>query len=246
MHLSLVIPAHNEAGRLPATLERLRAYLDARPWDSEVLVVENASTDGTFALASDFARAWPRLRVLRETRRGKGLAVGRGMREARGAFRFLCDADLSVPVEEVEALLPPALPDWDVVIGSREAPGAVRIGEPAYRHLSGRVFNWLARRLLPDLQDTQCGFKGFRGPVAEEVFSRQRIHGFAFDVEALVIARALGYRIVERPVRWTFEADTRVSVLRDTVPMLVDLLRVHRNLRAGRYAGAVLPACADA
>ncbi len=154
----------------------------------------------------------------------------------RGAYRFLCDADLSMPLDEVNRFLPPALHGYDVAIASREAPGAVRYHEPPYRHWMGRVFNSLVHLLvLPDIEDTQCGFKCFRAAAAEEIFPRLTRSGFSFDVEALAIARHRGFSIVEVPIPWHFDPDSRVRMFRDTLRMGLDLLAVRRNLRRGRY-----------
>lgn len=135
--LSLIIPAYNEEQRLPRTLTQIQAFLSEQPYESEVLVVENGSQDRTAAVAEEFA---PAVRLLREPNRGKGLAVRRGMLEASGDFRFICDADLSMPIEEVNRFLPPKLDDYDIAIASREVPRAVRYNEPAYRHWIGRTF----------------------------------------------------------------------------------------------------------
>jgi dolichyl-phosphate beta-glucosyltransferase len=162
--------------------------------------------------------------------------VRKGMLEGRGEYLFICDADLAMPIEEVSKFLPPTLSDYDVAIASREAAGAVRYNEPWYRHLMGRVFN-LAVRLLavPGIQDTQCGFKCFRREAARDIFATQKIDGWAFDVEILHIARRRGYRIVEVPINWYYGEGSRVSPIRDSVDMLVEVLRIRRNGRAGLY-----------
>ena len=208
--LSIVIPAHNEATRLPQTLEQVFAFLDGQKYSAEVLVVENGSDDRTFDLARGFAGGHKNLRVIRETPRGKGLAVRRGMLEAAGEFRFMCDADLSMSIEQVNNFLPPKLKDIDIAIGSREAAGAVRTNEPSYRHLGGRAINSVIRLLiLPGLNDTQCGFKCFTAAAAEEIFSRQTLAGWSFDIEVLFIARRLGLTIREVPIHWRFDAQTK-------------------------------------
>jgi hypothetical protein len=151
----------------------------------------------------------------------------------------MCDADFSMPVAEINRFLPPALGAYDVAIASREAPGAVRYNEPAYRHLVGRVFNTLIRRIaLPDLQDTQCGFKCFRAAAAEDLFHRQTLTGWSFDVEVLFIARQLGYRIVELPIPWYFNPESKISVLRDSARMALDLLTIRMNALRGRYTSS--------
>jgi len=234
--LSIVIPAHNEESRLPDTLEQLIRFLGKQTFTSEIIVVENESQDRTYALAKEFADRHANLRVIQNDRRGKGLAIQRGVQEARGEYIFMCDADLSMPVEEISKFLPPQLQGVDIAIGSREAPGAVRYNEPYYRHFTGRIFNTLIRLLvLPTLQYTQCGFKCMRADVARDIFPYQTLTGWAFDVELLYIARRHGYRIVEIPIDWYFNADSKISVLRDSLRMFLDLLLIRRNARRGLY-----------
>ena len=234
--LSIIIPAYNEEKRLPSTLEQVFHFLGKQSFRSDVIVVENGSTDKTFDIAQKFADQHENLRVIHNEERGKGGAVQRGVLEARGEYVFICDADLSMPVGEISKFLPPALTDFDIAIGSREAPGAVRYNEPYYRHLTGRVFNMLIRfMVLPDLQDTQCGFKCLRARVARDIFPFQTLTGWAFDVELLYIARQHGYRILEIPIDWYFNADSKVRVLRDSWRMFIDLLVIRRNARRGLY-----------
>jgi dolichyl-phosphate beta-glucosyltransferase len=237
--LSIIIPALNEEERLPATLEQVFGFLGRQDYTSEVLVVENGSTDRTLEVAQEFSRRHPDLRPLHESQRGKGRAVRRGMLEARGAYRFICDADLSMPIGELTHFLPPELTGVEVAIGSREAPGSVRYHEPLRRHLSGRVFNWLIRLLvLPGLDDTQCGFKCFTAAAAQDIFPRLTLLGWAFDVEALYVARHHGYRIVEIPIDWYFNPQSKVSLLRDSARMAADLFSIRQNARLGRYDGS--------
>ena len=237
--LSIVFPAYNEERRLPKTLAETLSFLKNQPYPAEVVVVENGSQDRTLEIARGFAREDPCLRVFSESQRGKGRAVQRGMLEARGEFRFFCDVDLSMPVSEINRFIPPAL-SADIAIGSREAPGAVRYNEPAYRHLVGRAFNSMVRlAALPGLQDTQCGFKCFRAGVVEKIFPCQTIMGWSFDVELLFIARRRGYQIVEVPIPWYFNPDSKVRVLRDSLQMGMDLLDMRRRAVTGCYDRAV-------
>ena len=234
--LSIIIPAHNEERRLPQTLEQVLVFLKEQTYTSEVLIVENGSSDRTFEIAQEFASKHPDLRVLRESRSGKGLAVRRGMLEARGEYRFMCDADLSMSIDQVNTFLPPLSGDVDIAIASREAPGAVRDGEPSYRHIGGRVINFAIRMLiLPGLQDTQCGFKCFRAGAAEQVFTRQTLSGWSFDIELLYIARRLGLTIRELPIHWRFGAGTKLRAVGDALRMLRDIIKIHLNALRGVY-----------
>lgn len=211
-------------------------FLARQPYAAEVVVVENGSRDHTYEITQKFAKQYENLRVIRNQERGKGLAIQRGVKEAVGTYLFLCDADLSMPIEEINKFIPPQLEPVDVAIASREAPGAVRYNEPAYRHITGRVFNTLIRLLvLPGLQDTQCGFKCIRAEVARDIFPYQTLTGWAFDVELLYIARRRGYQLVEVPIDWYFNADSKISIVRDSLRMFLDLLKIRRNARCGLY-----------
>ncbi len=235
--LSLILPAHNEEHRLPKTLSQAYDFFQKQSYSVEIVVVENGSQDRTLELAQSFTQQIPYLHVIHEDRRGKGLAVKRGILEAKGEYRFIADVDFSMPIEEINRFIPPQLPELDVAIASREAPGAVRYNEPPYRHLTGRIFNTLVRLVaLPGLQDTQCGFKCFRAAVAEDIFPYQTISGWTFDVEVLYIARLRGYRIVEIPIPWYFDANSKVRVMKDSFQMALDLLAIRRNHLRGFYA----------
>ena len=234
--LSIIIPAHNEAVRLPPSLDRIDTFLKSQPYTAEIIVVENGSTDNTFAIVKGMENRIGNLTVTHEDFPGKGWAVKRGMQIARGEYRFICDADLSMPIEELPRFFPPELEDAPIAIASREAPGAIRYNEPEYRHIIGRVFNWLVRVLvLPGLQDTQCGFKCFRADVVEKVFPLVTIKGWTFDVEALFIARRFGYTIREIPIPWYYNAHSNVRVLRDSLQMGGDLLKIHWKAMTGKY-----------
>ena len=239
--LSLIIPAYNEERRLPGTLEQVINFLKAQPYASEVIVVENGSQDRTLQIAREFVNRPENgkvtIRVLQVDQRGKGLAIKHGMLNSCGEYRFMCDADLSMPIDQISRFLPPMLMDFDIAIASREAPGSVRYNEPAYRHVVGRAFNALIRILaLPSLHDTQCGFKCFRAEVAEDLFRCQTLNGWSFDVEVLFIAREHGYRIVEIPVPWYFNPASHVKVLKDSLIMAIDLIKIRINGLRGLYA----------
>lgn len=235
--LSVIIPARNEQARLPKTLPTVLDFLDRQAYSSEVIVVDSASSDDTAEIVRTLARPRDDLRLLQAQRAGKGRAVRKGMLAAQGEFRFICDADLSMPIEELNRFLPPQLDEEvDIAIGSREAAGAVRYGEPLHRHLIGRAFNTLVRLIaIPEVQDTQCGFKSFRGHIADDLFSKQQLDGWTFDVEVLFIAQRRGYRIEEIPIPWYYNPGSRVNVLRDSIAMFSDLFRIRYNGMRGRY-----------
>jgi len=234
--LSIIIPAFNEAKRIPDTLRRINNFLIKQDFSSEIIVVENGSTDGTYTIVNQMQREINCLTVLHKDRRGKGWAVQQGMLKAKGDYRFICDADLSMPIEEVLHFMPPSELSAPIAIGSREAPGSVRYNEPEYRHVTGRVFNWLVRLIvLPGLNDTQCGFKLFREDAAMDIFPMLTIFGWTFDVEALFIARKMEYKIVEVPIHWYHHPHSTVQLLRDSIRMGLDLLKIRINDLQGKY-----------
>lgn len=236
-HLSIIIPAYNEEHRLAKTLEQVCTYLSGQAYSYEVLVVENGSRDRTLEIAREFAAQHPFIRAIHEDARGKGLAVRRGMLEATGKFRFMCDADLSMPIEELSRFLPPESTGADIVIGSREAVGAQRFDEPASRHVGGRLINYSIQLLaLPGLHDTQCGFKLFSAQAAEDLFSVQTLAGWAFDVEILFVARRRGYKIKEIGIPWHYFDHSHVSPVRDAIRMVLDILKIRWNSLRGMYA----------
>ncbi len=234
--LSIVIPAHNEERRLPHALEQIFTFLKSQDYTAEVLVVENGSSDRTYEISLELAKQYKNLRVLKGEQAGKGKAVCLGMLEARGEYRFMCDADLSMPIEELEKFIPTNTEQFDIAIASREAPGAVRYNEPEYRHLGGRLVNFAIRLLiLPGFQDTQCGFKCFRAAVAEDVFSYQTLPGWSFDIEILYIALKKGYRITEIPIHWYFDPETKLRAFKDAILMIRDIFLIHLNNLRGLY-----------
>ena len=238
--LSIVIPARNEENRLPETLKQTFNFLESQPYQAEVIIVENGSSDRTSEVTQDYQKCHPNLLLLHEDRPGKGGAVKRGMLAASGTYRFMSDADLSMPVTEIPRFLPPRLNDFDLAIGSREAAGSIRYAEPLYRHLGGRAINLMIRLLaLPGLQDTQCGYKAFHGPAAEKLFSVQTMTGWSFDIEILFVARRLGMRIVELPIPWYFKAETKVNPFQDALRMWADILIIRSNARRGFYPGRI-------
>jgi glycosyltransferase involved in cell wall biosynthesis len=234
--LTIVIPAYNEESRLPATLTRVSEALESRGEPYEVLVVVNGSTDRTADVVKQATARDGNVRLIVTQLRGKGRAVKIGIVEARGDRIVFADADLSTPIEEVIALADQLDERHQVVIASREGSGARRVGEPYVRHLMGRVFNLLVQVMaVRGIQDTQCGFKAFTRQCAQDVFRRQRIVGFGFDVEVLYLARRLGYGIKEVPVTWEYAASSRVDPVKDTIRMFRDVLAVRWNDLRGFY-----------
>jgi dolichyl-phosphate beta-glucosyltransferase len=235
--LSVVIPAYNEAARLPPTLRRVSDYLRSQGRPFELVVVDDGSNDGTAAVAEREGHS-STVVVRLDANRGKGHAVRIGMLRAKGALRLMTDADLSTPIEEL-ALLRARIEDgFDVAIGSRAVSGSnVEVHQPWYREMAGRAFNRFVRMAaLPGLFDTQCGFKLWRDVAAREAFSLGRLDGFCFDVEALFIATRRGRRIAEVPVTWRNDSATRVGTVRGMIAF-TDLLRIRANARAGLYGG---------
>ena len=241
--LSIIIPAHNEEHRLPPTLTKIHDFLQTQSYSAEVIVVENGSSDRTVAVTQAFAKEHPYVRVIEVDTRGKGLAVKAGMLEAVGEYRFICDADLSMPIEEITKFLPPeATEDEQILIGSREAKGAKRIDEPEYRHIIGRILNWIVKlTAVPDIGDTQCGFKMFKREVAEDLFSVQQMSGIGFDVELIFIARKRGYVMREIPITWYFDPDSRMRLFQDSLHILVEIWNIRQNWRRGEYAQPSTP-----
>jgi dolichyl-phosphate beta-glucosyltransferase len=239
--LTVVVPAYNESSRIDACLTRILEYLNAFPHGSELIVVVDGATDDTVNRAEAAKPGRVSMRVIHsQVNHGKGYSVRRGMLAARGRAILFSDVDLSTPIEEVERLLAALEAGADVAIGSRSIAGAdVRVRQPLWRQSMGRIFNWFVQRLaLPGIIDSQCGFKCFRAEAASRIFERQRLNGFAFDVEVLFVARLLGYRIAEVPVLWINDPKSSVHPIRDSADMLKDLVRIRWRHLQGRYLDA--------
>ena len=234
--LSIVIPTYNEEALISGTLGQVAEFLRTREYTWEVVVADDGSTDSTAQLVENFAHGNPQVRLLSLSHHGKGWAVREGMLQACGQYRFLCDADLSMPIEQVERFLPPQAQGLDLAIGSREVSGARRIGEPAYRHMMGRFYNALVRVLaVPGVRDTQCGFKCFRSEIVPRLFQRQTMQGFAFDVEVLFLARKEKMSIAEIGIDWHYRQGSKVRPVRDALVMTRDLLIIRWHNWRGRY-----------
>ncbi len=236
--LSVVIPAYNEAQRIGRTLEAVVAFFDAMKTACDIVVVSDGSIDSTEDIVNSYASANKSIRLLAyQPNKGKGCAVRTGVLQARATDVLIIDADLATPIEDFLELRQAAEKGSKIVIGSRAlAHSRVEGWRPWYRVLSGKVFNKIVRALsVRGIHDTQCGFKLFTGGSARRIFSLSRIDGFGFDVEALYLAQKFGYSIAEVPVRWHNSPATKVSVLRDTLPMLMEVMKVRLNDWNKRY-----------
>jgi dolichyl-phosphate beta-glucosyltransferase len=235
--LSIIIPSYNEELRLPNTLDRIAAYLQTYAGTAEVLVVDDGSKDRTASVAESFRGKIPSLRVVSNgVNRGKGFSVRHGMQEARGRVTLFTDADLSAPIEEAGKLID-ALETNDVAIGSRAMDRSlISVHESHFREFAGIVFNKIVRIILwLPFVDTQCGFKAFRREECRIVFEQQRIERFGFDPELLYLARHHGLRTVEIPVRWGHSPATKVSMLRDSIRMFIDVFTIRWYALTGCY-----------
>jgi dolichyl-phosphate beta-glucosyltransferase len=237
--ISIVIPAYNEERRLPRSLERICAYLKNRGWDGEVIVVDDGSTDQTARIVTEWQKQIPTLRLVQNGQnRGKGFSVRHGMLEARARVAIFTDADLSSPIEEADKLLGVmGGGKYDVAIGSRAVNRRlITVRQSRFREVAGIIFNKIVQ-LVTGLEfvDTQCGFKAFAVEKMRPVFEQQRIEGFGFDPEILFLAKRNGLRITEVPVLWAHDADSRVHMVRDSLQMFWELLKIRWNWAAGRY-----------
>jgi glycosyltransferase involved in cell wall biosynthesis len=235
--LSIIIPCFNEESRLPDSLEKIAAYIQQSGRETEVLVVDDGSTDRTAAVAQLYYQKLPGLRVISNGKnRGKGFSVRHGMQAAKGRIVLFTDADLSAPIEEAQKLIK-ALKTNDVAIGSRAINrNLISVRQSRFRELAGIIFNSVVRLILRlPFVDTQCGFKAFRREPCRIIFAQQRIERFGFDPELLYLARHHGLHAAEIPVRWAHSPATKVSMLRDSVQMFVDVFVIRGNALIGRY-----------
>jgi dolichyl-phosphate beta-glucosyltransferase len=231
--LSLVIPAYREAGRLPRTLEELAKYGAGLGFPFEVIIVVEPGGDETLEIAAAFAARQAHFHIIgNPEHRGKGFAVRTGMLRARGELVFYMDADLSVPLREVDAFVThfAAHPEIDLLLGNRQhADSRITLAQSWLRRTMGQTFNRILRfAALAPAHDTQCGFKGFRRQAAQAIFARQRLDGFAFDVEVLLLAERLGFQIADHPVEWINSPESKVRIVSDSLKMLRDAVRVRK------------------
>ena len=238
---SIVIPAYNESARLGGTLEKVLGYVHDQQWDAEVIVVNDGSRDNTAEIVREFAAKNPTLRLLENPgNRGKGYSVRNGMLNARGRVVLFSDADLSSPIEEAPKLFKALEDGADIAIGSRWLRAEMQTQrQPLHRQLFGRVFNLLLRLTLGlQFKDTQCGFKAFKQPAAKAIFPLQKIERWGFDPEILFLARKLGYKVEEIPVRWGHSGGARINPLVDGARMFQEMLHIRWNDLKGRYNAA--------
>ncbi len=237
--LSVIIPAYNEAARIIATLETLAQYLHGQAYGWEVIIVDDGSDDATASLAERWSSERDGFRLESIRHGGKGAAVRHGMLAATGKYRFMCDADLAMPIAHLSDFLACMSKGYDIVIGSRQIAGANRYGESSSRHLMGRAFNKTVQLLaVRGLQDTQCGFKCFSAAAANELFPLQRTTGWGFDVELLYLARKRKMRILEIPIEWHHDADSRLSPASAGLSMLRDVLALRWRGLSGGYSSS--------
>lgn len=244
-YLSILVPAYNEEKRLPATLEAMADYLARRDFSHELVVIDDGSKDGTRDVVREFAKDRPWVRLVQyddesgaPLNRGKGFAVRAGVEAAVGRDILFSDADLSTPIEEMERLLPPiSRGDCDIAIASRALPESnLAIHQPFHREFMGRTFNKIVQKMaVPGIQDTQCGFKAFRGDVAKRLFQLAQIDGFGFDPEILFMANKFGYKVREIPVTWRHQDDSRVNPITASLSMLRELCEIRWNDARGLY-----------
>lgn len=244
--LSVIIPAYNEADNFKAgKLDEVNQYLSQQNYSWEVIVVDDGSRDNTSALVTKFVKNKPYWHFIHNRHYGKAKTVETGMRSARGDIRLFTDFDQATPISEAEKVLAKFDQGFQVIIGSREAKGASRHYEPFLRHLMGRVFNLLVRIIaLRGIHDSQCGFKAFSASATKDLFNRLVVYKNrqakdaytgAFDVELLFLARKLGYKYIEIPVKWTYVATSRVSPAKDSIRMLLDIIKIRLAYLLGKY-----------
>ncbi|MDI6782531.1 MAG: glycosyltransferase family 2 protein [bacterium] len=241
IYLSVVIPAYNEANRIEKSIRRILEYLEQQDYTSELIIVDDGSSDDTPSITQAFCKKSNRVKVIRYIpNRGKGYAVRTGMLGAKGKYRLFSDADLSTPIEELAHFLRiMEQQDYQIIIGSRGLTNSqILKHQPWFREKMGKIFNHFVQWLVfPGIKDTQCGFKLFRAEVIEPLFSKQTIDRFSFDVELLYLAQKVGFKIKEEPVRWVNSPATKVNPITDATQMFFDLLRIrwrHRNSRLNR------------
>lgn len=233
MYLSVIIPAYNEEKRLPKTLKEIDEYLRKQNYDYEILVVNDGSQDKTAEIVKELIPKIKNLNLIdNQKNNGKGYVIRQGMLKAKGKYRIFTDADNSTSLDQIEKMFPFFQEGFDVIIGSRDIKGAkIVLPQPWWRRLLGNIFNLIVQVIcgLWGIWDTQCGFKGFTERAAKDIFSKTKINRFAFDVEVLVIAKKLGYKIKEIPVVWINDPESKVK-FKSMIKMLFEVFQIRLNL----------------
>lgn len=245
-YLSVIIPAYNEEPNFKKGLiDEVPKFLETQEYTYEVLIIDDGSSDNTVKLAEDFSKHHNNFRVIKNPHQGKAQTVKRGVEEANGELILFTDFDQATPISEVSALIK-HIPEFDIVIGSRQLPGAKREKEPIHRHIMGLGFNFVVQLFaIRGIRDTQAGFKLFKGNVAKELFSALKVYSkgkqvkgalvTAFDVELLFLAKKRGYKIKEIPIIWHHVSTTRVNPIKDSLRMFRDVLKIRLNEIKGVY-----------
>ncbi|MBI4639557.1 MAG: glycosyltransferase family 2 protein [Candidatus Tectomicrobia bacterium] len=237
--ISLIIPAYNEERRIKNSLTTMQAFMAQQPYSAEVILVNDGSVDNTGAVIAQLIEGRENFRLLESSpNRGKGYAVRQGILAAKGKVVGFLDADLSTPISEINSVLNwlETHPEYDGVIGSRGLPEShIEVSQPLPRQIAAKLFKLMVRVCygLWEYHDTQCGFKFFRGEVAREIFSRQKVDGFPFDIELLCLAKKMGYRLYEMPITWANDPDSRLHLARDAGKIVRDLIRIQFNRLRG-------------
>ncbi len=248
MKYSIVVPAYNEADKISSTIVQILNFMrNFSPDSFELLISDDGSTDSTVSIVEQLMKENPELKIVKNLHRGKGPTVWSAFMQAEGDYIYMADADLSTPISELKKLSVWAEEQgYDIVIASREGIGAERVNEPFHRHLMGRVFNLLVRLVaLPDMKDTQCGFKLFTKKCVQDIFPRmytlknakelKKPYTGAWDVEVLLLAKSLGYKIKSVPVTWVYVKTTRVSPVSDSLKMAFEVLQIKFRLLRRKY-----------
>jgi dolichyl-phosphate beta-glucosyltransferase len=231
----VVIPAFNEEKLISDAIMQVSAHLSTKTYSWEIIVADDGSTDRTAEIVTDAVERDDRVRLVQIPHRGKGAAVQAGMLASSATWRFMCDADLSMPADQIDRFFVDEDPTYDIGVGSREAPGSRRFDEPWRRHFIGRVYNYAARIFaVGGLDDTQCGYKMYRGELAESIFGSQTFPGFGFDVEVLFLAHKQGARMEEIAIDWYYRQESKVSLIGGALGF-IDIFRVRLNNLRGVY-----------
>ena len=234
--LSIIIPAFNEEARIINSLAIIEKHMGTMLFNWEVLIINDGSTDNTKNIIEEWATYRNHFKVKTITHQGKGAAIKYGILNSNGKYQFMCDADLSMPIEKISEFLNKMQEGYQIVIGSRQKIGARRFNEPHIRHILGRAFNLLIKSILvKHIQDTQCGFKCFNSNISKNLFKLQQINGFAFDVEILFLAQKNNIEIFELPIDWHHNDKSKVRIILDPILMARDILSIFINNIKNKY-----------